>query len=174
MFSGRSITLWTARLSMALLAVSFVLLLRRNAERRGQQEARLIWTAACAIFVLHVAAAFHFVHHWSNASAIRATADQTRQILGFSVGGGLYASYAFLVLWIFDVIIWWAAPDWREKQRGIRTVLIGFMAFIAFNAAVIFALAPSRWVSLMVTLALIALVISRVAQNHLSRDGLLK
>ncbi len=139
MLFGRSITLWTARLSMALLAVGFSLLLRRGGGHQKQEAVRLIWTIACAVLVLHVAAAFQYVHHWSNADAVRAASDQTRQFLGFGVGGGIYAGYAFLLLWILDVSLWWAAPSWRERRPAVRSAVIAIAAFMAFNAAVVFA-----------------------------------
>lgn len=174
MSPGRPITLWTARLSMALLAWSFVRLLRHDGGQHGQRHVRLIWTTACAVFVLHVAAAFEFIHHWSNASAVRATADQTRELIGVSVGGGLYASYVFLALWILDVIIWWSAPKWRERHRAIRTAFLGFVVLIAFNAAVIFATSPARWVGLLVTMALIWLLVARVVHRNPIRGRQLK
>lgn len=141
---------------MALLALAFACMAAAGQRARDSHASalRLIWTFGCAVFILHVAAAFQFAHHWSHRAAYDATARQTRELLGTEIGAGLYVSYFFLAMWIADVIAWWAWPTWRERQRFARVALYVFMAFIAFNASVVFAPAPSRWVALGVAVAL--------------------
>jgi hypothetical protein len=117
------ITLWTARVAMAFLAMTFALFLRVSPRERQTSLPRFFWTAGCAIFIVHVTAAFQFVHHWSNAHAVRVTAQQTPQ-----------------------------------------RVIYGFMAFMAFNAAVVFAPSPSRWVGLSISIALLLLWVARFSQ----------
>jgi hypothetical protein len=62
------------------------------------------------------------------------------------VGEGLYFSYLFTLLWTADVVWWWWAPQGRRRRpRWLSIALHGFMLFIVFNAAVIFAAGAMRW-----------------------------
>jgi hypothetical protein len=96
------------------------------------RAARLAWTSGLCIYLTHVAAAFQFRHHW---------------------GGGLYFNYAFTAPWVLDVIwIWWSPETYRRRRRWIALVIHGFMAFMFFNATVIFVSGWVRWLGLMVTI----------------------
>lgn len=50
--------------------------------------ARVSWTAACCLYLLHVYGAFQFFHHWSQTAAYRDTARQTAEMFGTNWGGG--------------------------------------------------------------------------------------
>jgi hypothetical protein len=75
--------------------------------KRRDPAARLAWTLACAFYLMHVAAAFQFHHHWSHLAAYRETAQQTAEVFGLNWGGGLYFNYAFTIVWIADALWWW-------------------------------------------------------------------
>jgi len=131
--------------------------------------ARWIWTIGCALFLGHVACAFHCFHHWSHAAAWHDTAEQTRLLLGVSFGDGIYFSYLFGILWLFDVAWLWivplasanirdkstmsaaqcasGVPGSRNQQRtpAWRLLVHLFLLFIAFNGAIVFKAGPTRW-----------------------------
>ena len=152
MDAGELCTRWTVRLALLLyaLVVAGRLLGRgRAALRRGA------WTLGCAFFIAHVVSAFHFQHHWSHAAAYAETARRTSELFGWSWGGGLYLNYLFTLLWVGDVCWWWGAPaSYTRRPRWLDAALLGFMAFMAFNGAVVFASGLVRWLGLAVTCGL--------------------
>ena len=92
-----------------------------------------VWATAAAFQLLHVAIAFHSAHGWSHAAAF----EHTRKIGGF--GEGVFVNYAFTLLWCVDAI--WLCCDfenYRHRPRWLSWAIHGFMAFIVFNAAVVF------------------------------------
>jgi hypothetical protein len=122
----------SAWLSFVLYIATYVLWLR------GQRlsSVRWCWTVAWLIFAVHVALAFHIVHHWSNASAYEATTQQS------GVGEGLYFNYATLLLWGADVVRWWMAP--QTTCRWYVRVFHALLGFMWLNATVFFA-TGCRW-----------------------------
>jgi len=97
---GDLLTRWTVRLAVALYLVSLLLRLRAGGRHARLAAARLSWTGGCFAFLAHVAAAFHFAHHWSHGAALAATAERTAEVVGWHWGGGLYANYAFALVWL--------------------------------------------------------------------------
>jgi hypothetical protein len=140
MQTGELLTRWTVRVAMALYVTS---LATRLYFPKGS---RLAWTAGCLAYLLHIACAFEFYHHWSHAEAYAFTARQTATAVGWDWGGGLYVNYAFTLVWLADVGWWWISVEsYRARSRWIGWAVQGFMGFIAFNATVVFAAGFSRW-----------------------------
>ena len=143
---GELATRWTVRVAMVLFVASLA------SRRRWPIWSRLTWTAGCIAYLLHVAAAFHYYHHWSHAEAYAFTAQQTWEVVGLDWGGGLYVNYVFTAVWLGDVLWWWSR-GWRDPhprpfsqgERGVKWLVHGFMGFVAFNATVVFATGFSRW-----------------------------
>ncbi|BDC47700.1 hypothetical protein F183_A00160 [Bryobacterales bacterium F-183] len=104
-----------------------------------RRRSRALWTAGLALYLAHVFAAFHYVHHWSHQAAYEDTARQTRELYGVDFGGsGLYCNYAFTLLWAFDVAWWWKSPESRQNRPKWQTWAIqGYLAFIVVNGALI-------------------------------------
>ena len=156
---GELLTRWTVRL--ALLAYVLTVALRLTARRQPgpQRLARAAWTFGCALFLVHVAAAFHVFHGWSHADAYRETARQTEELAGFRWGGGLYLNYVFTLVWVADAAWWWAAglTAYAARPRWIDLALHGFFAFMAFNAVVVFESGAVRWFGVAATVLLVAL-----------------
>jgi hypothetical protein len=95
--------------------------------------ARWLWTLAWAAYLVHVAMAFHHYHHWSHAAA----GEHIRQ--GSGVGEGIYFSYLFTLFWSVDVVSWWLWPGRRAAcPPWVGRALHAFLAFMIFNATVVF------------------------------------
>jgi hypothetical protein len=156
---------WSIRLALVCFAARLALwLLGRD---RLFAASRAVWTLGCGLFVLHVASAFQFKHHWQHVDAFKTTAQRTEEMLGVRFGEGIYFSYLFLVLWIADVAWQWlAAEHYRRHSRTVSLVL-AYMAFIAFNGAVVFEGGPTRWVGIAFSLVLaIAFVFTRLIPSR--------
>ena len=135
------ITIWIATGGYAVsVAVSlFQGRLPFRERRRWQARARWAWTLGCLGLVAHTVCAFHFYHHWSQASAYRETARQTAEVTGMNWGGGLFINYAFLAAWIGDVAWWWRGLDaYRRRSWLITAIWQGIFIFMLFNATVVF------------------------------------
>src|SRR5262245_7595850 len=143
------LVLWTVRVSVALYLVSLALRMNANRQGRPLDRARLAWTFGYIAFLTHVALAFHFHHHWSHAEAWESTAKQTEAVTGLAWGGGIYANYLFILVWGLDVAWWWVWPDsYRARSTIVEWVIQGYLAFIVFNATVVFGSGATRWFAL--------------------------
>lgn len=139
---GETIIRWTARLAVACYVGRILCDAADGPDRKRQGPARLWWTAGCLIFLVHVAAAFHWEHHWNHASAFDYTARRTTKMTGWNSGIGLYINEAFLVLWLVDTIAWWRNPLWPQHRVAYWTVQSVF-AFLMFQATAVFG--PPFW-----------------------------
>ncbi|MEX0936532.1 MAG: hypothetical protein WDZ59_01640 [Pirellulales bacterium] len=161
---GESLLYWSVRLALLLYAASVVLQLGGSGDA-ARRTARHCWSLGCGAFLVHVVAAFGYVHHWSHASAYQSTAEQTAQRLGWDWGGGIYFNYAFTVLWLADVVRWWVAPQYvppRWYIVGLHT----FFILMIFNATVVFGSPVAAWLGGVVLAALTAAAIFRVASQR--------
>lgn len=156
MSSGELLTRWTVRLALAAYALT--LGLRVIAPPR-RTVARGLWTLGCLLFLAHVACAFQFFHGWSHAHAYAETARQTREMTGWDWGGGLYLNYLFALAWAADAGYWWwgGVDAYDRRPRAMAFVLHAFLAFMAFNGAVVFAAGVTRWAGAAATVGLLAL-----------------
>jgi hypothetical protein len=110
---------------------------------------RMIWSFGCLAFLVHVWSAFQFHHHWSHSSAFEVTAQRTEEMLGFRFGEGIYFSYVFTLLWLLDVAWMWFSPEsYRKRKLPFSIAIDCFLAFIAFNGAVIFEGGVTRWLGI--------------------------
>ncbi len=131
-----------ALLFYAIAATSMLLLESREwrADAGRGPIARLGWTLAWAAYVVHVGMAFHHYHAWSHQAAI----EHTRAVSGF--GEGIYFSHLFTLLWTVDVLWWWIRPrTYAERSQWIDRLLHAYMAFVIFNATVVFETGLVRW-----------------------------
>ena len=131
--SADDLVRWPIWLALLLYAAAMTCLLRGKPRRSW-------WTLALLIYLLHLIAAFHFVHHWSHADAM----DHTERVGGF--GEGIFVNHLFTLLWTADVVSWWVWPNWHaNRSRWVDRVLHAFMLFVIFFAAVWFVAWPMRW-----------------------------
>ncbi len=139
------LTLWTVRLACVFYVAALLGFHRRYT-----------WTAGLLAYLAHVVAAFTFHHHWSHDAAYTETARQTRELFGVPSGFGLYFNYFFTALWLADVLWLWTRPDsHRTRPRWVSAAIHSFMAFLFFNATVVFASGWTRWLGIAAT-ALVA------------------
>jgi hypothetical protein len=150
MLNGKILTVWMIRAAAALYAASVIAWIRRR-----DRTARLSWSLACLLYLAHVGCAFTFYHHWSHSAAYVDTSRRTAQLLGMSWGAGLYFNYLFTAVWIGDLLWWWRGlAEYRSRPRWIQTSIHAFFAFMFFNATVVFAAGPVRWLGLVATVTL--------------------
>src|SRR5262249_33262083 len=77
------------------------------------------------------------------------TAQRTAELVGLEFGGGLYANYAFTLLWVADVIWWWRGLDrYEARPCSLNWAVLGFLGFMAFNATIVFGTQTVRWLGL--------------------------
>jgi protein-S-isoprenylcysteine O-methyltransferase Ste14 len=152
---GELLTRWTVRLALACYAAALALRLLPSKVAARPGAGRVFWTAGCLLYLAHVVCAFQFFHGWSHEAAYRETARRTAETVGLDRGGGLYLNYLFTAVWVADVVCWWAAPA-RYAARPLwqEAAVQGFLAFMAFNGAVVFANGPVRWIGVAVCLVL--------------------
>tara|TARA_Y100000758_G_scaffold302735_1_gene271437 strand:- start:183 stop:707 length:525 start_codon:yes stop_codon:yes gene_type:complete len=142
---------WSVRVAMLLYVFALARGLQRGREPgENDRPGRYTWTLGCLVFLVHVAAAFHFQHQWSHQLAIQHTAQEAERVFGWAFGEGIYFSYAFTLFWFLDVVwMWFNGEGRRQRARWIPVVLHVFLLTIAINGAIIFATGPVRWVGLL-------------------------
>jgi hypothetical protein len=125
---------------------------------------RDLWSLGWLSYGVHVILAFHYFHHWSHAHAVA----HTREVSG--LGGGIFVTHFFTLLWLADVLFWWLHPDrYVRRPCWIGWAVHGFMAFIVFNGAVVYASGPVRWVSAASFVALAAVFLYGMVVQSPSR-----
>lgn len=158
------LTRWTIRLALACyVAVLAGQLAASDANPRWRAAARWLWTAGCLFFLAHVFCAFQFYHGWSHARVLEDTARQTKELMGWEFGEGIYFSYLFTAIWTLDVIWWWLRPGgYLGRPRALSYAIHGFMLFIAFNGAIIFEGGATRWCGIAACVGLTVLLARRL------------
>lgn len=146
---GRSLIVWTIRVSVTLYAWSLFTFVKC-----GRQKSKIphtdqyIWAASWVLCVVHVLLAFHFEHHWSHQEALKHTAEVTASVTGFNWSIGLYVNYLFLVLWGINVA--------RRIRSPATTTTLTFhlvAAFMMLNATAVFG--PHFWIPVVICYAIV-------------------
>jgi hypothetical protein len=106
---------------------------------RGFRLMRLGWTLTLAMLLLHIVFAFWRAHEWSHDAAVR----HVEATAGF--GWAIVVNYLFAAVWLADVVWWWANPDgYANRPPWAGYAVHGFLAFVVFNATVVFGSAELR------------------------------
>lgn len=159
---GAMLTAWTIRISLACLVAAVALRITGARHPATQRLDRRLWTFGFLAFLAHVVSAFHFHHGWSNAAAVADTQRQTRELLGFEFGGGIYFNYAFIAAWLIDLI--WTLRNSEAQSKGVQIVrssCLLFMLFIAFNGTVVFKSGWLRASGIAATVGLLSLLVAK-------------
>ncbi len=151
---------WTIRLALLAYFAALAVAWRRESSTRWRRFERLMWTAGCVLAWAHLAAAFHFRHHWSHAHAAEETTRRTVEVVGWSLGGEIFFNYAFVAAWTGDVLWRWMAPQTYERRIWpARATVHGFLFFMIFNATVVFETGAIRAAAIAACLFLAALML---------------
>jgi hypothetical protein len=155
------LTFWSAYGSFALYLCAILLQISCGLSTRRLELVKYLWTAACTLMMIHIAAAFHGYHSWSHRAAYDHVANRTREVMGLDWGGGLYANYALGVIWTADVIwLWSGANNYRSRARCITWSIHGFLAFMWLNATVVFGSDAISWIGLTAILVIVVCLIA--------------
>lgn len=103
MFDGESLTRLSAWIAFLAYASASAAQLAARGDVARARMARRLWSFGLLVYLLHVATAFQFYHHWSHAAASVDTARQTVERLGLNWGGGIYFNYFFSIVWLSEV-----------------------------------------------------------------------
>lgn len=165
---GDRVIALTAQFAVVGYLLTLLLTARRSGERSSRMEA-MIWTLGFAGLAAHVVAAFHYLHHWDHAAALKHTAQRTAEVTGWNWSGGLYINYLFLAFWLVDVVrIWLEALQLRAPaSKAWRRSVHGVFAFMMFNATVVFG--PVHWVVAAVVFAVLYRMRRSQAKGHVAR-----
>jgi hypothetical protein len=88
----------------------------------------------------HVRLAFAVYHGDSHAAAV----EHTRQTAG--VGWGMYVNYLFAAVWLADTLWLTAATrSYARRPQWVGWAVHGFLAFVVFNATVVYGQPATRW-----------------------------
>jgi hypothetical protein len=67
------------------------------------------------------------------------TARQTRELLGWPFGAGIYFSYVFAALWLGDAMWWWVGrASYERRPKWLSVATHAYIFFIIFNGAIVF------------------------------------
>lgn len=156
MSSGEFLTRSTIWVSIIAYTIGSFVFAAARRQGEGARWARLAWTIGCAALLVHFVCAFHFYHAWSHTAAYIDTGRQTAEVVGINWGGGLFINYAVAIFWIADVAWWWSAGvnSYRRRPWLVTLIWHSFLIFIIFNATVVFKDGLTRWIGLLVCLAL--------------------
>lgn len=117
-------------------SLSWLIALKRT---RSNDIVAFMWAFGCVLLLIHIAAAFHLGHGWSHEAAW----EHTREISGY--GDGIFVNYAFALIWLADAIwVWISFRSYLARPRWLHWSIHGFIAFVVFNAAVVFGSLQSR------------------------------
>jgi hypothetical protein len=140
-----TLTRYTVRPALLYYAAAAALMLVLRpaewpADRGRGWLARWLWTAGWAAYVVHVVVAFALYHHGSHAEAMA----HVEAASGWAEG--IFVSHLFGLVWTLDVAWWWLRPiGHRRRSPWWDRCLHGFMAFIVFNATVVYETGLIRW-----------------------------
>lgn len=162
---------WSVRLGL----IAYVMSLAESMWAMGSNRGRVTWTVGGLACLAHILLAMHFQHDWRLAAAYAETARQTREIIGLDWGGGIYINFLFAAVWLADAAWWWCSPASRAARgKWLSWAIHGFLAFIIFNATVVFKTGPLRWTALAACLALImmaAIAVNRARQARRRKES---
>jgi hypothetical protein len=120
----------TAKSPVLFWCIGWPIAFARRTVRTGVP---IIWTLGCVLTWVHIAVAFHLGHGWSHEAAW----EHTRQVGGY--GAGIFVNYTFALVWLADVVWAWASPtSYVRRPQWLNWTIHGFLAFVVFNAAVVF------------------------------------
>lgn len=152
---------WSIRLTIGLAVAAW--LVRLFVEASGQSFAgrdRLIrwsWFGGAVACAIHVVTAMGFAHCWSVGSAMRHTAQVTRQVIGVELPSSVFVNFAFTFLWLVDGWLVFRSP--QPHPLGFARHFI--WAVMMVNGTVVFGPRYWTWIAAPCVLLLLIVVMRR-------------
>ena len=162
---GDIVICWTARLFVACYVGRLFVDAVSDRSETSLRTARILWTCGCVLALAHMAAAFHWKHHWSDSAAYEHVLVRTRETTGFESGLGVYVNYAFAFLWLTDTAIWWWDLRWPNRTVPYWCVQSVF-AFLMFQATAVFG--PAIWKPITIAAITLLIILRRSAVRNSS------
>ncbi|MDE0866326.1 MAG: hypothetical protein OSA98_21305 [Rubripirellula sp.] len=98
-----------------------------------------LWGFAFGLFAVHICLSFHWVHNWRHTDAWLQTATETEAVVGIRRGDGIWANYAMIAIWAFDLVrLCSATRQHRPTSHAVDWSIGLFFGFMFFNATVVF------------------------------------
>ena len=139
-------TVWTARLMAGLWCLFWITRIDSRKTELKSIPLRTLWTAAGVALAVHSAWAFFVIHRGSQSEAWKHTARRTQEVTGWNWGGGIVINEVLVVWWLLDAGLLWRTPIPQQLQsRVYRLMLHCVLAFLMFNATVVFGPSSYRW-----------------------------
>jgi hypothetical protein len=104
------------------------------------------WFSAGLFTWIHVIASYGLIHDWSHTSVLQHTGEESYAVIGIRVPWGVYANFVFAG--ILSGYSGWMILRKRRLPWADSSMFF-FLAFIIFNALVIFKTGPIRWLGLL-------------------------
>ena len=139
---AESASLWAIRIALGLMVLVFAIEIRGG--KSTDRTTASLWLVGALLALGHSLGALATFHHGSHLLAMKATAQQTHELLGIRFGAGLFVNYAFDLVWLVDAMIRMISPAIYSKlPNAYRYCTNGFLIFIAINGAIVF---QSDWI----------------------------
>lgn len=157
------VTAWTIRGALICMVLFFAIRISRlKLEGSTLDLAKCFWLIGSLLSLLHAIVTMAFYHQFKHALAYEDTAHQTEQAIGVAVGFGIWLNYVFVAVWLLDALWMNGYPsNYLARHRTVDRLTYGFLAFIAFNGAIVFEAGPVRWVGIVAIIVLAAIWKSR-------------
>lgn len=110
---------------------------------RSLRWIRGLWTVGWLALVVHIGLAWWLFHGASWRAAYEHTAQQTELAIGWKWGGGVWFNLLTSVVWGIDLAVLWRTPlGVRRGTSWWDRACQGYLAFMIFNATVVFGSLP--------------------------------
>lgn len=118
---------------------------RSTSKASFERAYRWSWFGAGLSTWVHIVASYGLVHGWNHESVLKQTGDESFAVVGFRVPWGVYANFVFAA-----VLLGYSVAMIRTQARITRidSWVHLFLAFIVFNAMIVFKTGPIRWAGL--------------------------
>ncbi|MFN7803293.1 MAG: hypothetical protein ACK5TO_04730 [Planctomycetaceae bacterium] len=122
------------------------------------------WRVGCGLLWLHVMGSWWMVHSASWDRAWQHTAEVTERMTGFNTGMGVIWNLVALAAWTADCCAGWPAVPPAANPASVpsrwRRVVEIYLAFLWFQAAVVFATPAARAVMLALCLGVVGVIVA--------------
>lgn len=130
------------------------------------QLVRGLWTTGWLFLVAHVVLAIAWFHDGSWSEAYEHTAARTEEAVGWRWGGGVWLNLLTTIIWGIDVVRAWTIPlDAGRKAWWWDIGCHLYMAFMIFNATVVFGSRPAQVVGGLISLGLVLALVRRMKRR---------